>query len=91
MKKLHFTITIDAPREHVWDVMLTNPTYEEWTNVFDANSTYEGSWEQGSEIKFLSKTEDGSVAGMIAEIAENRRPEFMSIHHLAMVEKGVES
>ena len=83
-KKLTFEIDIAAPAEKVWRTMLEKGTYEQWTAVFSPGSTYEGSWEEGSEIRFLGP-EGG---GMIAEIAENRPQEFISIRHLGMIENG---
>lgn len=79
MKKLHFTITIDAPRKLVWDLMLAPDTYREWTSGFCEGSYYEGSWEKGATIRFLSP----SGEGMRAEIAENRPLEHISIAHRA--------
>lgn len=91
MQKLHHSITIDAPREHVYKVMLEKPTYDEWTKVFlpdpSSDASFEGSWEQGSEIKFV----DGEGNGMLATVAENRPGEFLSLKHHAMVEKGTET
>lgn len=81
MQTLTFSTTINAPVAHVWNCMLDKPTYEEWTKVFDASSSYEGSWEQGASIKFWSSTGEG----MIAEIAESRPNEFVSIRHLWMI------
>jgi uncharacterized protein YndB with AHSA1/START domain len=83
MKKLHYTITIDAPRKLVWDTMLAPGTYRQWTSAFCEGSYYEGSWEKGSTIRFLSP----SGEGMRAEIAENRPLEYISIHHKANIMK----
>jgi uncharacterized protein YndB with AHSA1/START domain len=90
VKKLHYTITIDAPREQVWQTMLDKSTYEEWTAVFNPSggSTYEGGWEQGSAIDFIGSDKGGKVGGMYAEIAENRPNEFLSIHHLGEIADG---
>lgn len=79
MQTFTLSATIHAPVNHVWHCMLDKPMYEEWTAAFDPTSTYEGSWEQGASIKFLSSTGEG---GMISEIAENRPYEFISIKHL---------
>jgi uncharacterized protein YndB with AHSA1/START domain len=81
MKKLHYTIIIDAPRELVWDTMLAPDTYRQWTAAFCEGSYYEGSWEKGSTIRFLSP----SGEGMRAEIAENRPLEHISILHKAAI------
>ncbi len=81
MKKLNYTITIQAPRKLVWETMLAPDTFRQWTLAFCEGSYYEGSWEEGSEIKFLSP----SGEGMQAVIAENRHLEFISILHKACI------
>ena len=89
MQKLHFSIHINAPREKVWNTMLDDATYRQWTKPFNPTSFYEGSWEQGSEIKFLGTNDKGVVdGGMYRRIAENRRYEFISIESLGMISAG---
>lgn len=86
MTKLHFTISIRAPKERVWKKMLEPDTYRQWTEPFGPGCYYEGSWDKGSKIKFLSPPGEG----MTAVIAENREFEFLSIRHLGFVKDGVE-
>lgn len=88
MEKLTFNIIINASREKVWNTMLEKDTYQEWTNVFSEGSTYEGSWDEGSEILFLGPSEDGNISGMYAVITENRPHEFVSIKHLGEIKSG---
>ena len=90
MEKLHLTATINAPKEKVWHAMLDDATYREWTKPFDPNSHYEGSWDQGSTIRFLGPEEDGTLSGMISRIKENRPYEFLSIEHLGIYGNGIE-
>ena len=85
-EKMHFEILINAPVQKVWDTMLEQDTYREWTSAFDPTSYYEGTWEKGSKIKFLST--DGG--GMLAEIAENNPLKFISIRHLGELKQSVE-
>lgn len=86
MKTLHFSIRIQAPRERVWQLMLAPDGYRQWTAAFCEGSYYEGSWEQGQHIRFLSPQGEG----MLAEIAENRLYEFISIRHLGEIVGGVD-
>lgn len=87
----HYSIHINAPREKVWDTMLTQDTYREWTNVFNEGSRFEGTWEQGSKILFLGPDpETGKEGGMVSRIKENRPHEFVSIEHLGILKDGVE-
>ena len=48
MEKLKFSININAPREKVWDVLLGEKTYPQWTSVFspDSISTAETDWQE---------------------------------------------
>lgn len=86
MKTLRFDTPIHASREKVWHTMLDQETYRIWTAEFTAGSYYEGSWEEGARIRFLSP--DGG--GMTAVIAENRPFEHISIRHLGEVRDGVD-
>jgi hypothetical protein len=90
MKKLHFETKINAPVKKVWDTMLEDKTYREWTKAFGTAGYFEGSWDKGSDIRFLGAEEDGTVSGMISKIAENRMYEFVSIKHIGMIMHGVE-
>ena len=81
MDKLNFTVQIAASPAKVWDTMLTDATYRQWTAPFCEGSYYEGSWQEGAQIRFLSP-EGG---GMQAEIAANRPHSFISIHHLGII------
>ena len=90
MEKLRQAIVIHAPRERVWDVMLADATYREWTAAFTPGSYYKGDWSEGSKILFLGPHPDGSEAGMVSRIEKNRPHEFISIRHLGIVRDGVE-
>jgi uncharacterized protein YndB with AHSA1/START domain len=84
---LQFTESIHAPRELVWEKMLNPDSYRLWTSEFCEGCYYEGSWSNGSQIRFLGPNGDG---GMISEIAENRLHEYISIRHLGEVKAGVD-
>ena len=91
MEKLRQTIFINAPRAHVWEVMLADETYRDWTSAFHPGSYYKGDWSEGSKILFLGPGPDGGgEGGMVSRIHENRRHEFISVQHLGIVQDGVE-
>lgn len=91
MEKLRQEIFINAPRPRVWEVMLSDATYREWTAAFNPGSYYKGDWTKGSKILFLGPKPDGSgEAGMVSRIRENRAPEFLSIEHLGIFRDGIE-
>jgi Activator of Hsp90 ATPase homolog 1-like protein len=91
MKRINFSITINATPEKVWHTMLDDQPYREWTKAFNEGSYYKGSWEQGSKILFLGPDpKTGKEGGMVSRIAENRPYEFISIEHLGLVSEGIE-
>lgn len=90
MKKLHFSININAPVEKVWDAMLEEKTYIAWTDIFCPGSHFKGDWSTGSKILFLGPNGKGQMDGMTSVIAENKLHEFISIKHLGVVINGVE-
>ncbi len=85
-KRIQFSIVIAAPVSVVYELMTDAESYKDWTSAFAHGSYYEGSWSAGERIRFLSPTGEG----MVAEIAENRPNEFISIKHLGLIVNGVE-
>jgi len=91
MKTLHFSTTIDAPAVIVWETMLDDATYREWTSAFSPGSYFEGSWLPGSEIRFLGEgdgTETEPMGGLVGVIAEHRPHEFVSIEYTGVIMNG---
>ena len=85
MKRLQFSVHINAAPKVVWETLIEPDTYRAWTAPFAAGSYFEGSWAKGEEIRFLSP--DGG--GMLAVIEENRPYEFISVRHLGEIKDGV--
>ena len=85
-KQIQFAITIKAPVPTVWRLMIGPESYKRWAAAFAEGTYFEGSWEQGEKIKFLSPP---SGDGMLSEIAESRHNEFISIRHLGVIANGI--
>lgn len=91
MQKMTYTTHINAPAAVVWDVLLGEETYPQWTEVFnpEGGSYVEGDWSEGSNIKFLGKDPNtGEIGGMYAHIEQNKPAEFLSIKHIGMIRNG---
>ena len=86
MERKEFTITINAPKEKIWDILWSDDSYRQWTSVFAEGSRAETDWKKGSKVLFL----DGKGQGMVSTIIENISNEFMSIKHLGEIKNGVE-
>jgi len=59
MKKLNFSISINATAKKVWQVLWSDATYRQWTNPFYEGSYAVSDWKQGSKILFLGPSGDG--------------------------------
>ncbi|RRB04294.1 SRPBCC domain-containing protein [Larkinella rosea] len=86
MEKLEYRMTMDAPREKVWNILWGDATYPVWTGVFSENSRVETDWQEGSKVLFLG----GGSEGLVSSIAANVPHEFMSFKHLGTIKDGVE-
>lgn len=86
VKRVQFTASIKAPASVVWRHVTDPESYRRWTAAFTEGSRFEGSWEPGAKIRFLAPSGDG----MVAEIAESRPSEYLSIRHLGFIANGIE-
>ncbi|MDP5202382.1 SRPBCC domain-containing protein [Flavobacterium sp. DG2-3] len=93
MQKLQFKKEINASAQKVYETMLglkDKATYEYWVKTFNPTSTFEGSWEKGSKIRFVGTDENGKKAGMVSEIEENKPADFVSIRHYGFLDGDTE-
>lgn len=81
MKRIQFSIAINAPKNHVWNTLLQPETYKEWVKVSWPNSTYEGEWKKGEKIRFTSP----GYGGTAAIIKELIPLEYVLAEHYASV------
>lgn len=89
MEKLRFTARISAPVHHVWTSMLDDAPYREWTRAF-GDSYYEGGWENGQRIRFLGRSDDGTVNGLFGRVVESRPDEYVCVEYDGQVLAGVD-
>lgn len=84
MKKLEYQVEINAAAEKVWNTMLQPATYQQWTQVSWPGSLYEGKWEQGEEIRFVS----ANGSGILAVVQELIPLTYLSLEHMAVLLPG---
>ena len=78
MKKLQFTIEINASKEKVWDALWNDQNYRNWTSVFHEGSHYESDLQEGSDILFLSPEKSGMYA-KIEKLVPNEKMYFLHL------------
>ena len=78
MKKLQFTIEINASKEKVWDALWNDQNYRNWTSVFHEGSHYMSDLQEGSEIFFLGPEKSGMYA-KIEKLIPNEKMYFLHL------------
>lgn len=89
METIQFSILINAGKQKVWNTMLEDKTYREWTVEFTPGSFFQGNWSKGSEMRFVAPGKDGKLNGLISMIKENEEYRFISIEHLGLINNGI--
>ena len=62
MEDLIYKVEITAPAKKVWDTMLQDKTYRQWSGKAWPGSLYLGEWKEGTEIKFTGEGGGGTAA-----------------------------
>ncbi|ASZ13642.1 SRPBCC domain-containing protein [Chitinophaga pendula] len=86
MKRLSYNISINAPKERVWEVLWQDAYYRQWTAPFSDGSHAVSDWKKGSKVLFLDPKEQG----MLSRIDDLIPNEYMSFRHLGEVKDGKE-
>ena len=84
METLRYKIEIAAPAKKVWETMLQQETYRQWVGKSWPGSTYQGKWEKGEHIKFVSAEGEGTLAEMV----EVKPYAKVLARHIALLAKG---
>lgn len=88
MKKIQLNKTFKATPEQLWELIVDADHYRFWTAAFSKGSDFVGDWTPGSKMRFIADDPPGSECGMLSEIAESNWPEFLSIHHIGLLNDG---
>lgn len=80
------SITINAPKEKVWEVLINDEFTRIWYASFSEGTHAETDWQIGSKAVFT----DNSKCGIVGRIIENKPNELISIEYMGVVMDGVE-
>jgi uncharacterized protein YndB with AHSA1/START domain len=83
LKRLQWSVDIAAPAPRVYQTLIGLENYKQWTSAFGEGLYFEGSWQKGQRMRFM--TPEGH--GVISEIAENK---FLSVRHIGYIVNGIE-
>ena len=88
IERLMFSRTIDAPPETVFNVVVNDDQFRDWTSVFAEGSHFKGNWEQGSTMEFLSDDGKGGLQGMMSLVREISPGKSIKLVHVGLIQDG---
>ncbi len=56
MLTLNYHVEIAATPQRVWSVLTDVELYKRWAQVFSPQSQFDGAWEEGCDMTFLTQT-----------------------------------
>ena len=80
MKKIQFSIDINASKENVWNTLWTDAAFRDWANIIDEGTYIKGVMKEGNEIQFISSVNGYGVTSLIEILSPN---EFILFRHSA--------
>lgn len=84
MKTIQKTITIDAPKEKVWNVLLEDAYNRIWMGEFMEGSHAQTDWIAGHKVRFL----DAKNNGIVGKIAAKQPYDLVKIVYDGEVKNG---
>ena len=82
-----YSISIDAPKDRVWNMMMNKEHYIDWAKAFSEEATFDGEFHQGAYINFI----DPGMGGTKAHIEIFKPYDHFLARHIALISKeGVE-
>ncbi|RVU01406.1 SRPBCC domain-containing protein [Mucilaginibacter limnophilus] len=84
IKTIKKTITIDAPAQKVWDVLMKDEYNIQWYAYFMPGTKAETDWQVGSKVRFT----DDSNSGITGIITANEPAKLLHITYNGLVDKG---
>jgi hypothetical protein len=86
MKTMKKSISIQASKEKVWDVLLNDKYTRIWYAEFSEGTHAETDWKEGSKVVFS----DNTKSGLIGTIITNKANEMLSVEYHGVLENGKE-
>ena len=74
-----FTVTINAPKETVWNTLWDDATFRDWASMIDEGTYMKGVLKEGNEIQFISSVNGYGVTSLVEKLSPN---EFVSFRQM---------
>lgn len=86
LQQIQKSVSIDAPAQKVWEVLLNKEYIEQWYKAFGEGVKADTDWQLGSKAIFTDNNSDG-IIGRIVTLEPNKK---ISIEYDGFMSKGKE-
>jgi uncharacterized protein YndB with AHSA1/START domain len=86
MENMKFSVAINAPVEKVFENMLGQDGYPQWTSVFNPSSSFEGTWAQDEKISFIGISKEGKKEGLVGIVRQFKPNDYVSIEYIGLLD-----
>ena len=80
MKKLTFSVEINANKSKVWDTLWQDQTFRDWSGLIDPGTYMVGDLKQGNEVQFISAENGYGVTSLVEKCIDG---EYLLLKHSA--------
>ncbi|MBV1709389.1 MAG: hypothetical protein KMY54_05990 [Erysipelothrix sp.] len=80
MRRMQFSVVINASKEKVWATLWDDGAFRDWASLIDEGTYIKGIMEEGNEIQFISSVSGYGVTDLIEKLIPN---EFVLFRHRA--------
>ncbi len=87
-KTLHFEVYISVAPKIVFDNIISKSGFEAWTYPFSKTSKFEGKWEEGETLRFISLDENDQQVGMLAKLKSLKTSKEIIIEYVGYIKNG---
>lgn len=71
MKELEYQITINKPKEVIWNILWDDQTFRDWANNIDEGTYLLGDLIEGNEVQFISSVNGYGVTSLVSKFIPN--------------------
>lgn len=86
METIKKSVTIAAPKEKVWEILINEPFRDIWISEFSENSQVGGEYKTGADIIFL----DATGEGLKSKVTALKEYELIKLENIASFKNGIE-
>jgi len=79
MRKMQFSIKIQASRKKVWNTLFDDKTFRDWGSIIDEGQYMLGELKEGNKVQFISSVSGCGVTSLVKKLIPNKFVSFKQV------------